>query len=226
MKNNRADFDNPKDNDNRRYDYAGGGFYVREEFPIIDRWIPADSRVIDLGAGNGSLLKYLSERKKIKIEGLEISPSGVANCLKNNLTARGGEIDRTGTYQNYADNEFDYAICNVTLQMVMYPEILLQEMARISKYLIISFPNFAYLGNRLDLLLNGVMPRPMLHKYQWFNTGHIHQLSNRDFKIFCRRHNLRIIKQEPLGCFKFIARFVWRNLFSKESVFLCEKYDL
>ena len=70
------------------------------------------------------------------------------------------------------------------------------------------------------------MPRPMLHKYSWFNTGHIHQLSNRDFKIFCKNNSIKIIKQAHLGCFKKIANLIWPNFFSKESIFLCEKYDL
>lgn len=222
----RIDLDTPELNDNRDYDFNLKGFYSREEFSIINDWIKDGKNVIDLGCGNGSLMKYLIDRQNIVIEGIEISPSGVDFCLKNNLMARQGEIDKKETYSGYEDSQFDFAVCNVTIQMVKYPEILIKEMSRISKYQIISFPNFAYFENRLDLLFNGVMPRPMLHKYSWFNTGHIHQLSNRDFKNFCKQNNLKIIKQTHFGCFKKVASLVWPNFFSKESIFLCEKYDL
>lgn len=213
--------DNPKDNDNRNYNY-NNSFYVRAEFPIISDWVEEGATVVDLGCGNGSLIKYIIDRKKVSIQGIEISPSGVANCENNNLSVKRGEIDKHEIYNNYKDDQFDYAVCNVTLQMVMYPEVLIQEMKRIAKNLIISFPNFAYFGNRLDLLFNGRMPRPMLHKYTWYNTGHIHQLSNQDFKSFCKNNSLKIIRQKHLGCFKWFARF-WPNFFSKETVFLCEK---
>lgn len=222
----REAIDNPEINDNRKYDFSREGFYIREEFSVINNWLKDKTKIIDLGCGNGSLMKYLKERKNIEIEGLEISQSGVDFCLKNGLMATQGEIDKSTTYHNYLEQQFDYAICNVTLQMLMYPEILLKEMMRISKYQIISFPNFAYFENRLDLLFNGVMPRPMLHKYNWFNTGHIHQLSLRDFKNFCRDNNLKIIDLHHFGFFKKVASLIWPNFFSKESIFLCQKYDL
>lgn len=226
MSKQRVSLDNPEMNDNRNYDFSQEGFYVREEFPIINSWIKDKTKIIDLGCGNGSLMKYLKERKNIEIEGLEISQSGVDFCLKNGLTAKQGEIDKLEIYRHYSDQQFDYAICNVTLQMLMYPEIMLKEMIRISKYQIISFPNFAYFENRLDLLFSGVMPRKMLYDYKWYSTGHIHQLSLRDFKIFCKNNNIKIITVNHLGCFRKIADLIWPNFFSKESVFLCQKYDL
>ncbi len=223
MSNNRTNIDKPEQNDNRCYDFSNEGFYTRAEFPIITDWLKDGNKVIDLGCGNGSLMKYLKERKNIEIEGIEIAQSGVDFCLNNGLKARQGEIDKAETYTGYADSQFDVAVCNVTLQMVQYPEILLKEMMRISKYQIISFPNFAYFENRLDLLFNGVMPRPMLHKYTWFNTGHIHQLSIRDFKTFCKNNRIKILQVKHLGCFRRIADLIWPNFFSKESIFLCEK---
>lgn len=226
MSNKRIDLDNPELNDNRNYDFSQENFYIRGEFSIISDWVKNKSKIIDLGSGNGSLMKYLKDKNDAIIEGVEISQSGVDFSLKNNLDARQGEIDKLETYSDCKNNQFDYAICNVTIQMLVYPEVALKEMARISKYQIISFPNFAYFENRLDLLFNVIMPRPMLHKYSWFNTGHIHQLSNRDFKDFCKQNNMKIIKQAHLGCFKKIANLVWSNFFSKESIFLCEKYDL
>lgn len=219
----RSDIDNVQVNDNRAYDYTNHGFYVRSEFPIICDWISTNTKIIDLGCGNGSLMKYISDRKNVKIEGIERMDSGVKNCLLNGLVAHIGDIDICETYRTYRDNEFDFAICNVTLQMLMYPDILLTEIERIAKQSIISFPNFAYIGNRCDLLFGGRMPRPMLHGYEWFNTGHIHQLSIYDFEKWCITHGWKILDKKQLGCFAFIANHIWANLFSKEAIYLVSK---
>ena len=212
--------------DNRNYDFSQGNFYERGEFNKINEWVYDNAKIIDLGCGNGSLIKYLQDKKGAEGKGVEISQSGVDFCKKNGLNVKYGEIDKKETYFEYVEEKFDYAICNVSLQMVMYPEVLLNEMARISKFQIISFPNFAYFENRLDLLFNGVMPRPMLHKYKWYNTGHIHQLSNRDFKTYCKMNKIKIISVYHMGCFRIIANIIWPNFFSKETIFLCQKYDL
>jgi methionine biosynthesis protein MetW len=115
------------------------------------------------------------------------------------------------------DASFDYAICNVTLQMVMYPEVTLREMKRIAQCQIISFPNFAFLLNRLELLLLGRMPRRMLSGYSWYNTGHIHQFSIRDFLVLSKESGLAItdaVYQSRLGG---ICRF-WPNLLAQTAI--------
>jgi methionine biosynthesis protein MetW len=222
MSNNLVNIDNPEKNDNRYYDFSNEDFYSRAEFPVITDWLSVGNKIIDLGCGNGSLMKYLKENKNVEIEGIEIAPSGVDFCLRQGLNARQGEIDKANTYIEYTDKQFDFAICNVTLQMVQYPEVLLKEMIRISRQQIISFPNFAYFENRLQLLFKGVMPKKMLFGYNWYNTGHIHQLSLKDFTNFCKNNNMEIIKVYHLGCFRKIANLIWPNLFSKESIFLCK----
>lgn len=213
--------DNPQIHDNRQYTYTED-LYMRAEFSIIAEWIPEGSRVIDLGCGNGALMEYLIEQKHVVAEGVDVSPSGVAAGRRRNLTIAQGEIDKAASYTAYADEQFDYAICNVTLQMVLYPEVLLEQMKRIARHSILSFPNFAYIGNRWDLLAHGVMPRPMLYGYTWYNTGHIHQLSIQDFKSWSADHGLQIVKARHLGGLISIAR-VCPNLLARVSVFLCQK---
>lgn len=170
--------DSPLYNDNRNYDYSIAFAEEREEYKLICELIEPNSKVIDLGCGNGSLLEKLIKEKNVKGEGVELSSSGVEACKKKGLKVLQGRIDEKLPFD---DNVFDYSICNVTIQMVMYPEVLLSEMKRISKYQIVSFPNFAFYKNRLDLLLKGRMPKPMLFGYKWYSTGHIHQLSIKDF---------------------------------------------
>lgn len=208
-------------NDNRNYNYDILSVSHREEFSIIFHLIPAFSRVIDLGCGDGTLLSIL-KGKNIHGEGIDSSYSGVEAARKKGIKAKQGRIDSSLAYK---DNQFDYAICNVTLQMVMYPEILIKEMCRIARFQIISFPNFAFILNRLDLLINGRMPRVMIPGYKWFSTGHIHQFSLADFKDFCNMNNIHIVKAHyifPKRIF-FVPHIIFRpfpNMFASTAIFL------
>ena len=216
--------DSPLLNDNRRYDYTDFPEEERKEYSVIIDYIQPESRVLDLGCGNGSLLHRLQLEKNIRGKGLEISESGVAACRKRGLDVTYGRIDEPLPFD---DNEFDYAVCNVTIQMVMYPEVLLKEMKRVSRYQIVSFPNFAFWKNRLDLLLNGRMPKRMLFDYSWYSTGHIHQLSMNDF--------LELV--DTIGGISIVDRWIDRssiglrnvlnilrpNLFQLLAVFLLQK---
>jgi methionine biosynthesis protein MetW len=215
--------DNPNTNDNRLYDYSDCIEQDRAEYEIICDLVADGSKVVDFGCGNGSLLKMLQLKKNIIAIGYEISPSGVVACRDKGINAICESIDKF--HPELKDREFDYAICNVTIQMVMYPELLLKEMVRVSRYQIISFPNFAYISNRLDLLINGRMPQPMLYNYTWYSTGHIHQLSISDFtKIVKNIDNTKIVKQVGVPSKKNILRNLisplMPNLLEKTSIFL------
>lgn len=212
--------DDPTINNNRKYDYTNHNTQYRDEYPIIDALIKPNSKVIDLGCGNGSLLKLLKDKKNIQEYGIELVQSGVDICREKGLNVQQGSIDCH--LSEIEDKQFDYAICNVTIQMVMYPEVLLSEMKRIAHYQIISFPNFAQLLNRLDLLLRGRMPKPMLFGYDWYNTGHIHQLSLRDFLDLAEKYDLTICEQIHIGIGGLSGYIVKLNpnLFSTLSVYL------
>lgn len=208
-------------NDNRNYQYNIDSISKREEFAIICDLIPFGSKVLDLGCGDGTLLSML-KKKNIHGEGIDISSSAVAAARHKGMKAKQGRIDIPLPYK---DNQFDYAICNVTLQMVMYPEILIKEMCRISRFQIISMPNFAFILNRLDLLINGRMPRVMIPGYTWYSTGHIHQLSISDFKDFCKKNKIQIAKTHyifPKRIF-LIPHIIYTpfpNMFASSAIFL------
>ncbi len=206
-------------NDNRNYRWDETTSH-RPEYPFIERWITPGARVIDLGCGNGSLLALLKEKKNILDAGIEITPSGVAVCRRRGLNVSEGRIDVVLT--DVPDNAFDFAICNVTLQMVMYPEVTLREMRRIARFQIVSFPNFAFLLNRLDLLLRGRMPRPMLFGYTWFNTGHIHQLSIADFTTTLDTLGMVIRERVWLGKLGRVCALA-PNLLTQTAIFLLEQ---
>jgi methionine biosynthesis protein MetW len=171
--------DDQNKNDNRRYDFTNHPDDERQEFSLISKLIPNGSKVVDLGCGNGTLLQQLKKDRNAIARGMEITPSGVNICQTKGLDVIQGRIDET---LPFADNSFHYAVCNVTIQMVMYPEVLLREMKRIAQYQIVSFPNFAFYRNRMEFLRRGAMPKHMLFNYRWYSTGHIHQLSILDFR--------------------------------------------
>lgn len=210
-------------NDNRNYIYSENSLSKRNEFQSIIKWINKNSRVVDLGSGDGTLLKILKEKKNTDGLGVEISPSGVMAAKKKGIKSVVGRIDEKLPFKN---KEFDYAVCNVTLQMVMYPEVLISEMRRISNKQIITFPNFAFILNRFDLLVNGVMPRFMIPTYKWYSTGHIHQLSIKDFEMYCAENDIKILKRANIGPGRFMAlpsKFLVKlfpNLFSTLGVFM------
>ncbi len=219
-----SNIDSPLHNDNRNYDYSNALTEERDEYKLITEMVEPNSKVIDLGCGNGTLLEKLIKEKNITGEGIELSESGVEVCKVKGLKVLKGKIDEK---LPFADNTFDYSVCNVTIQMVMYPEVLLSEMKRISKYQIISFPNFAHYKNRIDLLLKGRMPKPMLFGYKWYSTGHIHQLSIKDFyELVEDVGGMKILRVNEFSSNNPLKRFFikkYPNIFQILQAFLLEK---
>jgi methionine biosynthesis protein MetW len=210
--------DDPWVNDNRRYNYSNCKEQFREEYPVIFDIVERGSSIIDMGCGNGSLLKLLIEKRGCTGLGFDVSETGIEACREKGLMAECRAIDQP--HEDIADKQYDYAICNVTIQMVMYPEILLSEMKRIARYQIVSFPNFAYWRNRLDLLFRGRMPHPMLYGYKWYNTGHIHQLSIRDFEELIANHDMKTQDKLYFRGRIFSALNLNPNLFATAAIYL------
>ena len=210
-------------NDNRNYTFPNDSHEERSEFQIILDMIPLKSKIIDLGCGNGVLLEKLINTKSVIGTGIELSPNGVNICKNKGLNVIQGRIDEK---LNFPDDSFDYSICNVTIHMVGYPEILLSEMKRISKYQIITFPNFGFYKNRIEFLLKGGMPPHSLFGYKWFNTGHIHQCSITDFNSLINEIGLKILEhkhEDPKNSFKKRMMDLFPNLFQLVPIFLLTK---
>ena len=218
--------DNPNFDDNRNYVYKTDIPQIRAEYPYISDLIPQGVKVIDLGCGAGDLLHFISQKKKIVSSGLEISKTGVSVCRQRGIECVNASLDDPLPFEN---DSFDVAICNVTFQMVNYPERVIREMSRVGKKLIISIPNFAFISNRLELLFHGRMPRKMLFGYEWFNTGHIHQMSLKDMKeLINRTRTLRINKVIPVRTGSKIINLLGPlnpNLFHHISIFELERID-
>lgn len=221
----KFDINSPEFNDNRNYSYSEEHSEFRNEYRYFIDAIPEGSRVIDLGCGDGTLIDILHKQKNCNVTGIEISESGVNSALKKGLNVIKGRIDEV---LEFSDSEFDYAICNTTIQMVMYPETLLKEMLRISEKQVISFPNFAFYKNRIQLLFGGKMPAKGLFGYQWYNTGHIHQLSCIDFTNLLKEvapdRKYSVLNMSPGDPFRNFLIRLFPNLFHIFPVYLIEKF--
>ncbi len=164
---------------------------MRIDLRIIDQWIKPDSRILDLGCGDGTLLRYLADNKNVRGYGLEISPEGIQACVAKGVNVIEQNLDEG--LKNFDDNSFDTVIMSQTLQTMRYPKTMLGEMARIGKECIVTIPNFGHWRARLQLLFRGRMPVSDLLPYEWYDTPNIHFCTFRDFEILCTEMHLVVV---------------------------------
>jgi len=162
-------------------------------YEIISEIIEPNSRVLDLGCGSGSLLKLLKDKKNVHCRGIEIDEENVIKCIEKSLSVFQGDIDEG--LKEFDDQSYDYVILNQTLQLTHRPDFVLEEMMRVGKNAVISFPNFAYWRVIFYLLFKGKMPKSSILPFEWFNTPNIHLLTINDFKELCSKRNIDIISQ-------------------------------
>ncbi|HON55877.1 MAG TPA: methionine biosynthesis protein MetW, partial [bacterium] len=137
---------------------------------IID-YIKPNSRVLDLGCGEGALLEKLQAGKNVRAVGIEIDEKNVLTCISKGLSVCQGNIDEGLT--DYADKSFDYIIINNTLQQIFKPEYVINEMRRVGKIIIIGMASFTFWKIRLSLLFHGKLPKTAFYQYEWYNTPNI-----------------------------------------------------
>ncbi len=165
---------------------------LRPELRIIADWIAPASRVLDLGCGDGTLLAYLRDHQQVSGYGLEIDPDKVADAIDNSVNVIQTDLDRG--LNDFETGAFDYVVMSQTLQAVHYPDRLLEEMLRVGREGIITFPNFGHWYCRLQLL-RGRMPVTPSLPNTWYNTPNIHLCTLRDFEALCAEKDFHILER-------------------------------
>ncbi len=164
---------------------------MRPDQEIIQRWIETGSRVLDLGCGDGALLAWLQREKGVRALGLEIDPANIERCLASGVTVLEQNLDQG--LANFESGSFDTVLLAQTLQALANPAKLVDEMLRIGKKGIVTFPNFGNWKSRLDLLLRGRMPVSEFMPHQWHDTPNIHFCTVQDFDELCHASDIRVL---------------------------------
>ncbi|MGI6656436.1 MAG: methionine biosynthesis protein MetW [Desulfobulbus sp.] len=169
---------------------------MRFDLKIIASWIEPGWRVLDLGCGNGDLLAYLQAEKQIRGTGIEQAETKVVQCIARGLTVLQGDF--RFEVLDYPDHCFDVVILSQTLQQIYDPQQLLVDLLRISRRVIVSFPNFSHWKARLQVLVTGRAPITDQLPYQWYDTPNIRIISIKDFKRFLYASGMRTVKEAAI----------------------------
>ncbi len=195
---------------------------MKKEFKVIADLLPNNTRVLDVGCGDGSLMSLLNEEKQIEVRGLELNQENVQECIHKGLPVIQGNAE-TELHQ-FPDKSFDYVVLSQTLQAFYEPEKVLRNLLRIGKSVVISIPNFGFWKVRIKLLFFGEMPVTKTLPNTWYNTPNLHMCTIKDLFNFCDEKKIIIKKAVGVNENKTSiikkSNLEIRNLFSKVGIFL------
>ena len=196
---------------------------MRRDHQLISQWIQPNSKVLDLGCGQGELLSGLKAKKNTVGYGLEINPENITACIIKGVNVVEQDLD-TGL-ANFKDQAFNSVVMTQALQAVKQPDVLLDEMLRIGKEAIITFPNFGHWRTRAYLGFKGRMPISKTLPYTWYNTPNIHLCTFKDFEALCFRKGLTIVKRTVVDQKHYDHWWIrlWPNLLGEIAIYRVSK---
>jgi len=184
---------------------------MKKEFNVIANLVEKNAKVLDVGCGDGELMKYINENITNDIRGLEILKSNVQKCIEKGLTVIEGDAEKD--LKQFPKSSFDYVILSQTLQAFLDPENVINELLRVGKKAIVTIPNFGYWKVRLHLLFRGTMPITKDLPNEWYNTPNLHMCTIKDFVNYCNKKNIKINS----------SNLSYKNLFSQLGIFVIER---
>ena len=198
----------------------------RADHLLVADMVERGSKVLDVGCGEGDLMVLL-ESRGVDCRGIELSREGVNRCVSRGLAVVQGDADTD--LDNYTDDAFDYVILSQTLQATRQPRVVLENLLRIGRRAIVSFPNFGYINMRLQLLINGRMPRTENLPATWYDTPNIHFCTIKDFVVLCDEINVKMERAVALDRYgrplRLNAPWWFWNMFGEQGVFLLSRAE-
>jgi len=197
----------------------GARQYLSEDREAIARMIPEGARILDVGCGDGSLLDYLCQQRGCTGIGVDIDLEAVTATLGRGLPALQTDVD--DDLCEFADDSFDQVVLNQTLQAVSKPELVLEEILRVGREAIVSFPNFGHWRCLLHLVLKGRVPRTPALPFEWYDTPNLHSFTMRDFLDFCARKDIEVLDLHPLALdrsSRILQRLGFKNLAAERVI--------
>ena len=198
---------------------------MKFEFKIIADLLEENTRILDVGCDDGTLMEFLKKNKNVDIRGIEISKKKVQVCISKGLTVLEGNAEFD--LKQFPKNSFDYVVLGQTLQAFVNPEIVIKELLRVGKKAIVTIPNFGHWRVRLNLLTKGTMPVTKTLPNDWYNTPNIHMCTIKDFVKFSKTINFKIYKSLALMNKNVSninnSNLFFKNLFAELGIFLIEK---
>lgn len=194
---------------------------LRGDLRLVGSMIEPQTRVLDIGCGDGELLYYLVHSKGVDGRGMELSQSGVNSCVRHGLSVIQGDADND--LEDYPSDAFDYVVLSQTLQATRKPREVLLNLVRIGRHAIVSFPNFGHWRIRLGLLIAGRLPSSTLLPYPWYDTPNIHLCTIRDFALLCRDDGIRVERSVSLDRHGRPYTRALANLMAEQGLFLLSR---